>query len=185
MPGRIYQMKATIVDLKPPVWRRLLVPEASTLLRVHDVLQAAFGWADYHLHEFQIAGVRYGTDDGEGWGPPPRSERRARLGTVAEEGTTFEYTYDFGDNWQHRIVVERILAPVPGAAYPACVGGRRACPPEDCGGVGGYTDFLAAISDPAHPEHYSMLERAGGAFDPNAFDPGVFADPRQLGRLLE
>ena len=80
MPGRIYQLKATIVGTKPPVWRRVLVPEAATLLRLHEVLQAAFGWWDSHVHEFEIDGVRSGTDDGEGWGPPPRSERRTRLG---------------------------------------------------------------------------------------------------------
>ena len=138
-------MKATIVGTKPPVWRRLLVPETTTLLQLHEILQAAFGWWDSHLHESEIDGVRYGTDDGEGWGPPPKSERRARLGTVAGEGTAFRYVYDFGDDWEHKLVVEKGLAPVPGATYPDCVAGRRACPPEDCGGVWGYTEFLAAI----------------------------------------
>ncbi len=185
MPGRIYQVKATIVGTKPPVWRRVLVPEATTLLRLHEVLQAAFGWWDSHLHEFEIDGVRYGNDDEEGWGPPPRSERRARLGAVTAEGMTFEYVYDFGDNWQHRLVVEKIVAAVPGTTYPACIAGRRACPPEDCGGVWGYADFLTAIGDPTHPEHDSMLEWVGGAYDPGEFDRSDFAHRLRLGRLVE
>ncbi len=78
--------------------RRVLVPESATLLRLHEVLHAAVGWWDSHLHEFEIGGVRYGTDDGEGWGPPPRSDHRTRLGTVIEQGATFDYVYDFGDN---------------------------------------------------------------------------------------
>ncbi|MDX6526907.1 MAG: hypothetical protein QOI43_2418 [Gaiellales bacterium] len=174
MPGRIYQLKATIIGTKPPVWRRLLVAETTSLFELHEVLQAAFGWWNSHLYEFEIGGVRYGTDDGEGFGPPPKSERRTRLGAVTEAGTTFTYLYDFGDNWQHSVVVEKIIAAAPGATYPACIAGRRACPPEDCGGVWGYAEFLAAVSDPAHPEHDSMLEWAGGAFDPERFATSDF-----------
>jgi hypothetical protein len=105
------------------------------------VLQAALDWWDSHLHEFEIDGVRYGTDDGEGWGPPPKSERRTRLGAVTEEGSTFDYVYDFGDNWQHRLVVEKIVTAPPGTIHPACITGPRACPPEDCGGVLGNVDI--------------------------------------------
>ena len=108
MPGQIYQMKATIVGTKPPAWRRLLVPETTTLFQLHEILQAAFGWWNSHLHEFDINGVRYGTDDGEGWGPPVKSEHRTRLGAVAEEGAAFRYVFDFGDNWEHKLVVEKI-----------------------------------------------------------------------------
>jgi hypothetical protein len=115
--------------------------------------------------------------------------RRANAGlgweTLTEEGTTFEYVYDFGDNWQHRLMVEKILAAVPGATYPACIAGRRACPPEDCGGVWGYTDLLTAISDPPHPEHDSMLEWVGGVYDPGELDPSEFAHRLRLGRLVE
>ena len=183
MPGWMYQLKATIVGATPPVWRRLLVPEATTLLRLPQVLQAACGWWDGHLHKFKIGGVRYGTGDGEGWGPPPQSQRRARLGAVTEAGTTFASVYDFGDHWQHRLVVETILAAAPGATHPACSAGRRACPPEDCGGVRGCADVPTAIGDASNPEHDSLLEWVGGAFDPGAFDPGDVADRRRLGRL--
>ena len=175
MTRRVLQLKAAIVGTKPPVWRRVLVEESSSLLDLHYILQAAFGWYDCHLHEFEIDGVRYGTDDGEGWGPPPKSERRARLGTVARQGTVIKYVYDFGDDWVHRVVVEKVEVADPQLSYPCCIAGKRACPPEDCGGVWGYDAFLAAISDPNHPAHDSMLEWVGGDFDPEAFEPAGLA----------
>jgi Plasmid pRiA4b ORF-3-like protein len=126
MAGRVYQLKATIVGTKPPVWRRVLVEEAASLLDLHFVLQGAFGWYDGHLHEFEIDNVRYGTDDGEGWGPPPKSERRRRLGAFGQQGTTIKYVYDFGDDWVHRVIVEKVELADPDIAYPACIGGRPA-----------------------------------------------------------
>ncbi len=181
MGKSVYQLKATILDIKPPVWRRLVVRDDSTLAELHDVLQAAFGWWDYHLHEFEIGGVRYGVDDGEDWNPP-KDERRAKLRTLVQEGSTFLYVYDFGDYWRHRIVVEKVLAAEAGRRYPACTGGRRACPPEDCGGPWGYQEFLAAIVDPDHEEHDSMLEWVAGSFDPDAVEAGEFR--LRLGRLV-
>jgi hypothetical protein len=94
------------------------------------------------------------------------------------------YVYDFGDDWVHRVVVEKVVRADPNVAYPCCIGGRRACPPEDCGGVWGYQEFLAAISDPHHPEHESMLEWAGGEFDPEAFDPAGDAVTERRARLF-
>ncbi len=108
MGKSVYKLKATILDTKPPVWRRLVVRDDSTLAELHDVLQAAFGWWDYHLHEFEIGGVRYGVDDGEDWSPP-KDERRAKLRNLVREGSTFLYAYDFGDYWRHRLVVEKVL----------------------------------------------------------------------------
>jgi hypothetical protein len=182
MGKTVYQLKATILDIKPPVWRRIVVPAEITLSRLHDVLQAAFGWWDCHLHEFEIDGSRYGIDDGEGW-EPPKDERRARLNAVAKDGSSFIYVYDFGDYWRHKVVIEKVTAAAPGARYPVCVGGRRACPPEDCGGPWGYEGFLEAIQDPDHEEHDEMLEWVGGHFDPDAFDPADFEhrlNPRRL-----
>jgi len=183
MPDRVYQLKATIVGTKPPVWRRLLVSETTTLANLHEILQAAFGWWDCHLHEFEIGGVRYGTDDGEGWGPAPKDESRARLRTVARERTVLKYVYDFGDDWDHKVVIEKVLPGEAGVNYPVCTGGRRACPPEDCGGVWGYEEFLAAISDRDHPQHASMLEWVGGEFDADAFDPTDLSHRLQVGSL--
>jgi hypothetical protein len=182
MGKSVYQLKATIMDTKPPVLRRVVVPAETTLARLHDVLQAAFGWWDCHLHEFEIGGVRYSVDDGEAW-QPPQDERHARLCDVADAGSSFVYVYDFGDYWRHKVVVEEILPAVAGATCPSCVGGRRACPPEDCSGPWGYREFLVAIGDPGHEEHESMLEWVGGHFDPEAFDTADFQHRMRLGRL--
>ena len=173
MTKTVHQLKVTIVDTKPPVWRRVLVPTEITLGALHDVLQAAFGWWNCHLHGFEIDGIRYGIDDGESW-EPAEDERRTRLGDVAGEGAAFAYTYDFGDNWRHKIAVEKVVPADPGATYPTCTAGRRACPPEDCGGAYGYRDLLGVIADPDDEEHDSMIEWLGGGFDPDAFNPGDF-----------
>ncbi len=101
-----------------------------------------------------------------------------------KEGGKFRYVYDFGDDWEHKLVVEKVVAPVPGATYPDCIAGRRACPPEDCGGVGGYADLLLAVADPEHCESALLLERAGGAFDPEAFDTNDFAYRLELVRSI-
>jgi hypothetical protein len=182
MDTNVYQLKVTIMDTRPPVWRRVVVPADMTLARLHDVFQAAFGWWDCHLHEFEIGGVRYGVDDGEGW-EPPDDERRTRLADVAVAGSSFVYVYDFGDNWRHKVVVEKVVPTERGVRYPLCTDGRRAGPPEDCGGTWGYREFLTAIADPTHDEHESMLEWVGGPFDPEAFDPAEFGHRVHLGRL--
>lgn len=180
----VHQLKVTIVGTKPPVWRRVVVPSRTSLAELHDVVQAVFGWWDYHLHEFEIGGARYGTDDGEGW-DPPRDERRARLDKLAPVGSSFTYTYDFGDNWCHKVTVEKVSPADPAVTYPACTGGRRACPPEDCGGVWGYARLLAVLADPADEEHASMLEWVGGPFDPDEFDPSAFAENLKLSSAPE
>jgi hypothetical protein len=171
---RVYQLKVTIVGTDPPVWRRVRVAESTTLLGLHDIIQTAFGWQDYHLHEFEVDGVRYGSDDRGGWGPRPKSERRTRLGAVARQRSRFGYTYDFGDDWCHEIVVETVMPAKPGDKYPTCVAGERTCPPEDCGGVWGYEHLLEVLADPAHKEHDDMREwlglLKGAKFDPEAFD---------------
>lgn len=168
----IYQIKVTLEGIRPPVWRRLLVPGEVALDELHDILQAAFGWLDYHLHQF-IVGERY-------FGVPDpdyetymemNDEAEVTLGEIAAgEGFRFRYEYDFGDSWMHLIQVEKILPPDPDRAYPVCIKGRRASPPEDVGGVWGYEGFLEAIADPEHEEHESYLEWIGGEFDPEAFD---------------
>jgi hypothetical protein len=166
----IHRLKVTLAGIRPPVWRRVEVPSTITLADLHAVIQGAMGWWNCHLHQWLIDGVTYGIDDGEGWGPPPVDERRAKLRDVAPEGARLAYEYDFGDLWKHRIEVEAIAPAEPGVTYPRCVAGRRACPPEDCGGPWGYGDFLAAIADPEHEEHDSWLTWAGGRFDPGRFD---------------
>ncbi len=167
---RVHQLKVVLRGARPPIWRRLQVPSDITLAELHRVVQVAMGWQDYHLHQFEIAGVTYGVDDGEGWGPAPEDERRTRLDRVADTGTRFAYEYDFGDSWEHAIMVEEVLDAEEATAYPVCIAGKRACPPEDCGGVWGYEEFLAAVADPNHEEHDALLEWAGGQFDPELLD---------------
>lgn len=171
----MYQLKVTLHDTKPPIWRRVLIDRASTLDQVHEVIQAAFGWWNYHLHEFEIGDMRYGVPDpDEGWGPPTNDESKVRLDSVVKKGSKFEYVYDFGDWWRHKIVVEGVLPADSTTTVPTCVDGRRACPPEDCGGTWGYDDLLAILADPTHPEHDERVEWIGRPFDPELFDASDF-----------
>jgi Plasmid pRiA4b ORF-3-like protein len=172
-PQQIYQIKVTLLGTDPPIWRRLLVPADLTLQQLHHILQIAMGWEDDHLHEFRIGQQRFGTHDpmeGVFGGSRTASERTARLFSVlGRAGMKAVYTYDFGDSWEHQIVVEKRLAPEPGHAYPACVAGERQGPPEDCGGIPGFYNLLEAIRDPEHEQHAELLEWVGGGFDPEDF----------------
>ncbi len=182
--ARIFQLKITLQNIKPPVWRRVVVDAGSTLDHVHEVIQAAFGWWNYHLHEFEIDGTRYGDPDpDDDWGPPTVHEQRVRLDTVVTVGSTFGYLYDFGDGWSHRVTVEKVLPAETGTTVPACIGGRRACPPEDCGGPWGYEHLLEALADPTHPDHRHLTDWIGAPFDPEAFDPADFSQNLREGRL--
>jgi len=165
----IYQMKITLRDVDPPVWRRLLIPADATLGDLNFILQAAMGWTNSHLHQFTIDGMDYSDPRFEVDGA--EDEFAVTLADVVPaERLRFNLLYDFGDAWDHEITVEKILPRESGERYPLCVAGERACPPEDCGGVWGYEELLEAILDPKHEEHGSMLEWFGGAFDPEAFD---------------
>jgi hypothetical protein len=172
-PQEIYQIKVTLLDTDPPIWRRLLVPADLTLEQLHYILQLAMGWKDCHMHEFRIGHQRFGAPDPMEkafGGSRTASERNARLSNVlGRAGIKAVYTYDFGDSWDHRIVVEKRLAPEPGRAYPACLAGQRHAPPEDCGGIPGFYNLLEAIRDPEHEEHEELLDWVGGGFDPDAF----------------
>ena len=166
----VYQMKVTLEDSKPPIWRRIQVASVVTLYKLHHILQLVMGWSNCHLHEFIIDDVHYGE-------PSPddeykvRNEKTVKLSQViSKEGVKFAYLYDFGDYWYHKILVEKILPPEPDIHYPICIKGKRACPPEDCGGIWGYYNFLRIIQDPNDPEHDQTLEWAGGSFNPEAFD---------------
>jgi len=168
----IYQLKVTLRGSRPPIWRRVLVPGKFSLRKLHQVIQLVMGWTDSHLHQFIIDGQYYSIPSSEDY-EPVRDERRHSLSQIAtREKRKFFYEYDFGDSWEHEIVVEKILSPESGVKYPACIKGKRACPPEDVGGLWGYETFLEAIGDPHHEEHDSYLEWVGGDFDPEACDLG-------------
>jgi hypothetical protein len=169
----VLQVKISLLGVsKPPVWRRLLVPADIRLDRLHGVIQAAMGWEDYHMHAFLDGSCEYGLADPE---LGHRDERMVTLGRLLKrEGERIRYTYDFGDDWEHEIVVEGVLAAEPGVRYPVCLAGKGACPPEDCGGVWGYEDLREALADSAHERHEEMLEwldlQTATEFDPARFD---------------
>ena len=170
--NQIYQIKVTLDNTHPPVWRRIQVSGNTTLLKLHDILQIVMGWDDHHLHMFTVDGSNFGN---------PADDEYGNLGTIDEakfrlnqviyrEGQRLSYEYDFGDSWDHTLLVEKILPPHEGVRYPVCLKGKRACPPEDVGGVWGYENFLDAVRDPDHDEHEEYLTWIGGKFDPEVFD---------------
>ena len=172
MSPEIYQIKVTLLGTSPPIWRRLLVPVEATLAQLHRVLQIAMGWEDGHLHEFSIGQRRFGpSEPGDFMGmSSAEDERKAPLSSVlGRVGAKARYTYDFGDGWEHGIVLEKRLSADPDTAYPVCTGGKLACPPEDCGGIGGFYALLDAVGDANHEQHEDMRDWVGDDFDPKAF----------------
>jgi hypothetical protein len=170
-PEEIATLRIELKDTDPVIWREVEVPTSITLKALHDIIQAAVGWLDYHLFEFTIAGRRYGLPMDEDWGMEPRRDAaKVRLREVLTPGkTVFDYTYDFGDNWEHRITVSKLRPGDPGLAYPRYIAGERNGPPEDCGGVPGFYDLLDARADPGHPEHANATEWLDG-YDPDELD---------------
>ena len=146
----VFQIKVTLEGSKPPIWRRLLIRSDITLGDLHRIIQAAFGWWDSHLHQFIVGGTYYGEPHPDYSGfVDMRDEQEVALGQIAVgKGFKFRYEYDFGDSWLHQILVEKILPADEGQDYPVCIKGRRACPPEDVGGIWGYYYFLEAIQVP-------------------------------------
>ncbi len=173
MNARLYLIKIQLSDIEPLIWRRFVVPAGITLDRLHDVIQIVMGWEDCHLHMFTIGNKRYteypeSKDDGLECG-------KYRLGElVKQKGRTFRYIYDFGDDWEHELILEdsRYVNPELGLE-PVCLEGERSCPPEDVGGIPGYFEFCNAVKDPAHAEHESYMEWFGGDYDSERFDVDV------------
>ncbi|MCP3859907.1 MAG: plasmid pRiA4b ORF-3 family protein [Phycisphaeraceae bacterium] len=151
------------------MWRRIVVPSETKLPKFNRMLEAVMGWEGYHLHMFEIADLRIGVPDEDD--DDVIDERRITVKQLLPRvGSQVRWAYDFGDNWQHDVVVEAIEEPSPDARYPMCTAGERACPPEDCGGVGGYEELREVLADPAHDEYEHLREWAGAGFDADAFD---------------
>jgi hypothetical protein len=165
MKDLIIRASITLLDFDPAIWRRIAVPANATLEGLHDVIQVVMGWADYHLHHFQIGSVRYSArtpDDID-----MQDGRKLKLSRLIDDGErAFDYVYDYGDDWRCVVVLEAAAPMVPGLAYPRLVEGARRGPPEDVGGPCGYGEFLEAIADPNHERHAELLEWCGGDFDP-------------------
>jgi hypothetical protein len=175
------ELHIVLQEIEPAIWRRLRVPADLSLAELHDVLQISFGWKEYHLHDFQVGDVRFATVDVEEE-VFCAEEKTAPLGAVAQRGSHFEYRYDFGDGWQHTVAVERVVdGPALDGPLIECLGGERACPPEDCGGPGGYARMLEILLDPSHDEHREMKQWVGRGYDPEKFN--LEATNRKLAAL--
>ncbi|MGD0292995.1 MAG: plasmid pRiA4b ORF-3 family protein [Terracidiphilus sp.] len=173
------QIKITLMDIKPPIWRRILVAPEIKLDKLHDVLQIVMGWTNSHLHQFEtplgyIADPACELEEAE-------SSKKAPLQSVLPSPKShISYEYDFGDGWDHQILLEKVVE-LDDPVLALCLGGARACPPEDCGGPWGYANLLAILKNPKHPEYEEMSEWIGPGFDPESFD--VEAINKQLARL--
>ena len=166
----VHQLKVTLRGVKPPVWRRVVVPSSWTLAKLSPTLEAVMGWYGGHLHVFDADDVVYGAPDLD-WGDRMRDERKVRVGEVLSAvRSKLRWDYDFGDGWQHDVVVEAIVEPDPKLRYPHCMAGRRACPPEDCGGPWGYRELLEVFADPTQPDPRELRDWAPQGFDPARFD---------------
>lgn len=164
----IYQLKITLRGIRPPIWRRVLVPANVTLARLHRIIQNSMGWWNDHLYSFNVGDWQY-SDEGFDLGFRQAAGRRL-FELDLRPRDRFTYSYDFGDDWRHEILLERVVPSDPDEHYPVCIDGARACPPEDCGGVGGYEELLQVLDDPTHEQHDSMLDWVGGKYDPDWFD---------------
>jgi hypothetical protein len=165
----IFQLRIALADVRPLVWRRVLVPGSIRLNTLSEVLLAAMGWSNSHLHAFRIDDKIFGPNDDDS----PEDEIDERSVTVLQalrDQRQFVFDYDFGDGWEHEVLIEEITWSSHGLQVAVCIDGDNACPPEDVGGAAGYEVFLAAIADPDHEEHDSYLEWVGGSFDPAEFD---------------
>jgi Plasmid pRiA4b ORF-3-like protein len=172
--SELLQLRIELKGIKPAIWRSVCVPSWITLTQLHQVIQIAFGWSDCHLYEFEIFGRHYSNYDSSGdYGDVPAKAGKARLGLCLLGSTSFHYTYDFGDDWVHKISVKKAIPFLDANFSPFCLGGARACPPDDCGGVGGYENMLAVLANPEDEEYSSMRDWLGGDFDPERFDPAI------------
>jgi hypothetical protein len=166
----IYQIKISLIGSKPPIWRTVLVSSDLGLAAFHDVIQTAMGWTNSHLHQFIANKKFYGIPD-DNFELEMEDETEYQLShLLKKEKDTLIYEYDFGDSWEHKILLEKILPFDNKTVLPICIKGKRACPPEDCGGIWGYAELLKTISNPKHPDHEDMLEWLGGDFNPELFD---------------
>lgn len=191
----VHQFLIVLSGTNPLVWRRIQVPQRYSFWDLHVAIQDAMGWLDYHLHEFRLldASEQHVVSIGIPSDEDPK-DRPVMAGWDVKLSRFFErrawhappatYAYDFGDDWEHVVIHEGMEPAEDSLSYPRCIGGARRCPPEDCGGVHGYAEFLRTIAEPDHPEHDATTQWVGGEYDPDAFSPDavVFDNPRKRWR---
>jgi hypothetical protein len=171
-PPPIYQLKITLLNIEPPIWRRMQVPSSIRLCCLHSTLQVVMGWTDSHLHQFEKDGKCWGVQEHDEFGELELiDENQTQLGNALKaEGDALIYVYDFGDNWRHEVILEKVIPVNNVVKTPICFGGERRCPPEDVGGVPGYEEFLEVIFDPSHEGHEQLVGWAGGPFQAEEYD---------------
>ncbi len=171
-PEKIARIRISLAEIEPEIWRRIEVPVSLHLKGLHDVIQAVFGWQDYHLFEFRIGEKRYGIPaPEEDYGRKVLQARSVRVAALVAKGIErFDYAYDFGDGWRHVVAIEAAGEADPARQYPRFVDGARRGPPEDVGGVPGYHRFLKAVANRRHPEHRRLITWYGGPYDPDDID---------------
>ena len=181
----VHRLKITLRSVKPPVWRRIEVASDTTLGELSPMLEGVMGWYGGHLHAFDVDGTDYSPPDPD-WDSDDLDENKYRLGDVLPTvGEKMTWDYDFGDGWRHNVVVEAITPAEAGLTYPLCITGRRACPPEDCGGPWRYAAILEALRDPNHPDGEDLLAMVPPGFDPARFDAEETSRAMRSPRPLE
>ena len=188
--NEVYQFKITLTSSDPSIWRRILVPSNYSFWDLHVAIQDSMGWLDYHFHSFSIkdpitnSKVEIGIPDKEydSFDRKILADYKVKISDYFNENNrTAMYEYDFGDSWMHTIKFEKIVKATVAEKYPKCIDGQRACPPKDCGGIGGYFNLLSVIGNPKDEEYNEMIEWLGGEYDPEKFDPEdiSFEDPKE------
>ena len=193
--NEVYQFKISLNRSKPLIWRRILVPSSYSFWDLHVAIQDSMGWADYHLHIFEINNpitnkkieIGIPSEDDEAFDRIILADHKEKiLKYFNVDNNTARYEYDFGDSWIHTIKLEKIIPAGIDEKYPKCISGKMACPPEDCGGIYGYNRLLSVLKNPKHEEYEEMIEWLGGEFNPERFEPNsvVFDDPKERFNLF-
>ncbi|MFW5754049.1 MAG: plasmid pRiA4b ORF-3 family protein [Marinilabiliaceae bacterium] len=175
---KIYQITVTLQGIRPPIWRRLLIPADLFLHDFHKVLQTTMGWDNQHIHLFLKGNKMFGSEE-TGWGSGPHFQDYTAIRVndlLRQPGDKMIYQYDMGDDWRHAVELEKEVNPDPDAYYPVCIDGARECPPEDCGGVEGYKEMIEAVKNPASPHHRFFKALFPEGMDPEYFDKEVIND---------
>ena len=191
MTNKVLQFKITLKDTKPPIWRRIQIADSCSFWDLHVAIQDSMGWWDSHLHQFEVIEEdslelqTIGFPDECDGGMVKLAGWKVKVKEYLDINNSFNYEYDFGDGWEHKITLEGAFDKIPKQKYPICLAGKKACPPEDVGGIGGFYDFLEAIESPEHDEHERLLEWVNGHYDPLEFEPNLIRFQNSKTRLQE
>ncbi len=184
MTKSTYQVQIALRKSKPKIWRRILVSPDLRLSDLHKIIQTTMGWTNTHLHQFRKQQTFYTrkTDQDGFWDDPDNVDySRIKISDLLKkEKDKIIYDYDFGDGWEHDIVLEKIIANGQNKITPTCLTGKNNCPPEDCGGIWGYADMLEILKHPDHAEYKEYTEWLGEEFDPKYFDKDEINDLLKL-----